>query len=87
MNSGTAEGSDDEDSEFEDESEQEMEDGSETEDDVGEEESEEGATGIGIAAGVGRFSALAWPIAMWTRMRTPKIGPHLKDYISISAVP
>ena len=59
LNSGTAEGSDEEDSELEDESEQETEVGSDTEDDIGGEESEEESTGIGIAAGVGRFSALA----------------------------
>jgi hypothetical protein len=59
LNIGTAEDSDDEDSEVEDESEQEMEDGSETEDDSAEENSEEEPTGIGISASGGRFSALA----------------------------
>ena len=59
LDTGTAEGSDDEDSEVEDESEQEMEDGSETEDDGAEENSEGESKSIGIAAGGGRFSALA----------------------------
>lgn len=63
LNSGTAEGSDEEDSEVEDESEEETEDGSGSADDRAEEESgeesEEESTGIGIAAGAGRFGALA----------------------------
>lgn len=58
LDSGMADGSDD-DSEFEDDSEQEMEGGSDTEDDGAEEDSEEESTGIGIATGGGRFSALA----------------------------
>jgi len=59
LNNGTAECSDEEDSEVEEVSEQETEDGNETEDDGAEEKSEGESTGIGFAAGGGRFSALA----------------------------
>ena len=62
-----------------------MEGVSETEDEIGEEEGEEGSIGIGIAVSAGDLVHWRWPIAMWTKMRAPNKGPHLKDYISISA--